>query len=121
MQLKILPFGQNVFLNKAKTMYKVANGLIPRYIIDLFQSRADSLPNTSLWSVSNQNFTIPKPKCSLYKESLSYSGPKPVLLWATLSKVDTEHLVVVRGLCINKDSGSATQPGLVNSMSGGPW
>ena len=75
MQLKILSFDQNVFLNKAKAMYKVANGLIPRYIIDLFQSRADSLPNTSLRSVSNQNFTIPKPKCSLYKESLSYSGP----------------------------------------------
>ena len=75
MQLKILSFDQNVFLNKAKTMYKVANGLIPRYIIDLFQSRADSLPNTSLRSVSNQNFTIPKPKCTLYKESLSYSGP----------------------------------------------
>ena len=76
MQLKILSFDQNVFLNKAKTMYKVANRLIiPRYIIDLFQSRADSLPNTSLRSVSNQNFTIPKPKCSLYKESLSYSGP----------------------------------------------
>ena len=75
MQLKILSFDQNVFLNKAKTMYKVANGLIPRYIIDLFQSRADRLPNTSLRSVSNQNFTNPKPKCSLNKESLSYSGP----------------------------------------------
>ena len=81
MQLKILSFDQNVFLNKAKTMYKVANGLIPRYIIDLFQSRADSLPNTSLRSVSNQNFTIPKPKCSLYKESLSYSGP---VIWNSI-------------------------------------
>ena len=65
MQLKILSFDQNVFLSKATSMYKVANGLIPRYIIDLFQSRADSLPNTSLRSVSNQNFTIPKPKCTL--------------------------------------------------------
>ena len=59
MQLKILSFDQNIFQNKAKTMYKVANGLIPRYVIDLFQSRADILPNTSLKSVSNQNFTIP--------------------------------------------------------------
>ena len=33
------------------------------------------MPKTSLLSVSNQTFTIPKPKCSLYKESLSYSGP----------------------------------------------
>ena len=55
MELKILSFDQNVFLNKAKTMYKVAHGLIPRYIM----SRADSVPNTSLRSVSNQNFTIP--------------------------------------------------------------
>ena len=46
-----------------------------QYIIDLFQSRADSLPNTSLRSVANQNFTTPKPNCSLFKESLSYSGP----------------------------------------------
>ena len=42
MKLNILSFDQNLFLNKAKTMYKVANGLIPQYIIDLFQSRADS-------------------------------------------------------------------------------
>ena len=65
------------FVNKAKTMYKVAYGLVPQYIVDLFQSTADSLPNTCtlLRSVSNHNFTIPQPKCSLYKESLSYSGP----------------------------------------------
>ena len=73
--LNMLSFDQNVFVNKAKTMYKVSNGLVPQYIVDLFQSRADSLPNTSLRSVSNHNFTIPQPKCSLYKESLSYSGP----------------------------------------------
>ena len=35
--IKILSFDQNVFLNKAKTMYKVANGLVLQYIIDLFQ------------------------------------------------------------------------------------
>ena len=74
-KLNILPFDQNVFVNKAKTMYKVANGLVPKYIVDLFQSRADSLPNTSFRSVSNHNFTIPQPKCILYKESLSYSEP----------------------------------------------
>ena len=74
-KLNMLSFDQHAFVNKAKTMYKVANGLVPRYIVDLFQSRADSLTNTSLRSVSNHNFTIPQPKCSLYKESLSYSGP----------------------------------------------
>ena len=72
MKLNILPFDQNVFLKKkAKIMFKVANGLIQQYIIGLFQSRADSLPNTSLRSVSNENFTFPKPKCSLYKKNLS--------------------------------------------------
>ena len=34
--LNILSFGQNVSVNKAKTMYKVANSLLPQYIIDLF-------------------------------------------------------------------------------------
>ena len=78
-KLNMLSFDQNVFVNKAKTMYKVANGLVPQNIVDLFQSRADSLPNTSLRSVSNHHFTISQPKCSLYKESLSYSGPGPVI------------------------------------------
>lgn len=74
-KLNILSFDQNVFVNKAKTMFKVANNLIPQYIVGLFQRRADSLPNTSLRSVSNLNFTIPRPKSSMFKTSLSYSGP----------------------------------------------
>ena len=74
-RLNILSFDQNVFVNKAKTMYKVANSLLPQCIIDFFQFRADSLPETALRSVTNHNFTIPKPKSSLYKESLAYSGP----------------------------------------------
>ena len=79
--LNILSFDQNVFVNKAKTMYKVANSLLPQYIIDFFQLRADSLPETALRSVTNHNFTIPKPKSSLYKESLAYSGP---VIWNTI-------------------------------------
>ena len=58
-RLNILSFDQNVFVNKAKTMYKVANSLLPQYIIDFFQLRADSLPETALRSVTNHNFTIP--------------------------------------------------------------
>ena len=77
-RLNILSF---VFVNKAKTMYKVANSLLPQYIIDFFQLRADSLPETALRSVTNHNFTIPKPKSSLYKESLAYSGP---VIWNTI-------------------------------------
>ena len=81
-RLNILSFDQNVFVNKAKTMYKVANSLLPQYIIDFFfQLRADSLPETALRSVTNHNFTIPKPKSSLYKESLAYSGP---VIWNTI-------------------------------------
>ena len=63
----------NVFLNKAKIMFKVANNLIPQNICDLFQRRSDSVLNASLRSVSNQNFYI-----SIFKESLSYSGP---IIW----------------------------------------
>ena len=62
-------------------MYKVANSLLPQYIIDFFQLRADSLPETALRSVTDHNFTIPKPKSNLYKESLAYSGP---VIWNTI-------------------------------------
>ena len=84
-KLNMLSSDQNVFVNKAKMMYKVANGLVEQYVVDLFQSRADTLPNTSLRSVSNHNFTIPQPKYSLYKESLSYSQSLPYnyLLWTS--------------------------------------
>ena len=34
--LKILSFEQSVFLNKAKVMFKVANGLVPQCIIDIY-------------------------------------------------------------------------------------
>lgn len=96
-RLNILSFDQNVFVNKAKIMYKVANSLIPQYIIDLFQLRADSLPDTALRSVTNHNFTIPKPKTSLYKESLSYSGP---IIWNAIpADVKTSSTI---GLFTNK-------------------
>lgn len=80
-RLNILSFDQAVFLNKAKTMYKVFNNIIPQYICNLFQLRSESLLNTSLRSISNQHFTIPKPKTTLYKESLSYSGP---VIWNSI-------------------------------------
>ena len=37
--------------------------------------------DTAMRSVTNHNFTIPKPKSSLYKESLTYSGP---VIWNTI-------------------------------------
>ena len=77
-RLNILSFDQAVLLNKAKIMYKVVNVIAPQYIRDLFQSRADTLPNNSIQSVSNNNFTIPMPRTSLFKGSLSYSG---LVIW----------------------------------------
>ena len=73
--LKILSFEQSVFLNKAKVMFKVANGLVPQYISDKFKRRSEIAQNTSLRSITNENFTIPKPSLALYKENISYSGP----------------------------------------------
>ena len=79
--LKLLSFEQSVFLSKAKIMYKVANGLVPQYICDLFSRRSEVAQGTSLRSITNQNFAIPKPKLTLYKESISYSGP---VIWNSI-------------------------------------
>ena len=73
--LNILSFEQSVFVSKAKIMYKVANGLVPQYICDLFTRRSEVAHGASLRSITNQTFAIPKPKLTLYKESISNSGP----------------------------------------------
>ena len=81
-QLRILSFEETVFIHKAKVMCKIANNTAPIYLTDLFQMRGnDSYLNNShlnLWSTSNKNFLIPKPKIRLFKNSLSYSG---ALVW----------------------------------------
>ena len=74
-RLNILSFDQNVLFHKAKTIYKVVLSLVPQYIKDLFQLRADTLSDTLLRFMSDQNFYIPKPNISLFKNSLSYSAP----------------------------------------------
>ena len=61
-----MSFDQSVFVNKAKTLYKEASSLLLQYIIDCFQLRAGSLPETALRSVTYHDFTIPKPNSSLY-------------------------------------------------------
>ena len=69
--LKILSFDESVFLHKAKILYKIANNIAPSYLIDLFQMRKISDDTTSsLRSVANKNFLIPKPKINLFKNSL---------------------------------------------------
>ena len=82
-QLRVLSFEETVFIHKAKVMYKIANKTAPIYLTDLFQMRGNdsSYLNNShlnLQSTSNKNFLIPKPKISLFKNSLSYSG---ALVW----------------------------------------
>ena len=74
-RLNILSFDQNILGNKAKIIYKVVHDMVPQYIKDLFQLRADTVPDTSLRSVSNQIVYIQEPNTSLFKNSLSYSGP----------------------------------------------
>ena len=74
-------YEQSVFLSKAKIMHKVATGLVPQYICDLFSRRSEVAQGTSLRSITNQNFAIPKPKLRLYKESISYSGP---VIWNSI-------------------------------------
>ena len=54
-------------------MYKSANDIAPIYLTELFQMR-DGSNTFNLRSASNKHFTIPKPKLSTFKRSLSYSG-----------------------------------------------
>ena len=52
------------------------------YLINLFQMRSASDDTiTSLRSVTNKNFLIPKPKLNLFKNSLSYSG---AIIWNSI-------------------------------------
>ncbi|MCU7801208.1 MAG: reverse transcriptase family protein, partial [gamma proteobacterium symbiont of Lucinoma myriamae] len=81
--LNILSFEESLFLQKAKTMYKIANNIAPQYLIDLFQLRSNNMNNTTLnlRSMSNRNFMIPKPRTDLYKRSLAYSG---AIVWNSI-------------------------------------
>ena len=70
----MLSFDENVFLQKAKVMYKIVNNTAPEYLTDFFQMRNANDTGSNLRSVSNKNFVIPKPNNNLCKSSLSYSG-----------------------------------------------
>ena len=82
-RLKILSFDESVFLQKAKKMYKIANKIAPKYLIDLFQIRNTYANSTTsnLRSVSNRHFFIPKPNINLFKNSISYSG---TIIWNSI-------------------------------------
>ena len=79
--LNVQSFEERLFLNKAKIMYRIANNLVPTYVCDLFQRRSDSIINTTLRSVSNENFVLRKPSLSIFKESISYSG---AVIWNSI-------------------------------------
>ena len=60
----ILSFDESIFLQKAKSIYKIANNIAPVYLTDLFQMTniiSDSLVS-NLRSVSKSNFVILRPK-----------------------------------------------------------
>ena len=71
-----------MFLNKAEIMYKMANNIIPPYVCDLFQRRSDSKINKTLRSISNENFVVPIPNLSIFKE---YSGS---VFWNSIPRVN---------------------------------
>ena len=79
--LNVLSFEESLFLNKAKIMYKIAKNIIPPSICDLIQRRSDSIMNTTLRSVSDENFVTPRPNLSISKESLMYSSP---VIWNSI-------------------------------------
>ena len=97
---KIMTMSRTVFDNNAIIyrnnvhfeVNKIANNTAPIYLTDLFQMRGNDghLNNSQLniRSTSNKNFLIPKPKISLFKNSLSYSGAlvwNSVPLWIKIS------------------------------------
>ena len=71
-----------VFLNKAKMMSKIAYNIAPSYLINLFQMRNVSDDTiSSLRSVANKNFLVPRPKLNLFNNSLTYSG---AIIWNSI-------------------------------------
>ena len=90
-----------VFIHKAKVMYKLANNTASIYLTDLFQMRgSESNLNHSqlnLRSTSNNFFLLAKPKISLFQNSLSYSGAlvwNSVPLWIKKLFKQSSHLLI---------------------------
>ena len=81
-QLNMLSFEELVFVNKAKVMFKVTQGISPIYITEMFQIKGCNNEDTmTLRSDSNKNFKTPKPKLNMFKNSVSYSG---TLIWNSI-------------------------------------
>ena len=78
----MLCFDENVYLQKAKVMYKIVNDIAPEYLTDFCQMRNANDKGSNLRSVSNKIFVIPKPNNNLFKNSLPYSE---VVIWNSIS------------------------------------
>ena len=79
--LKILSVYDRLFLQKAKFMVKVYNGLTPLYISENFTRRNEMDTSVHLWSSANGCFVPPLPKKECFKQSMRYSG---CLIWNSL-------------------------------------
>jgi len=77
-EINIMTFDQRIIFQKAVTMYKIMNNLVPNYLNEHFQLRhCNSVTSDmTLRNVSNMDLYIPRPRCEMYKKSLEYSGPK---------------------------------------------
>ena len=73
---------QKISFNRCICMYKVANNLVPDYLLKYFKWN-DHFCNYCLRSSSDSshNFKIDKPRTELYKRSILYNG---VALWNDL-------------------------------------
>ena len=85
-QLDMLSFEGMIFINKANLMYKAVTNIFPIYLTEMFQLKGSNNDETmTLRSDSNKNFTIPRPKLNMFKNtntcSLSYSG---ALIWNSI-------------------------------------
>ena len=81
-QINILSFEELIFINKAKVMFRVAHGISPIYITEMFQIKGCNHKDTMTFSPdSNKNFKTPRPKLNIFKNSLSYSG---TLIWNSI-------------------------------------
>ena len=78
----MLSFEELVFVNTAKVMFKVTEGISPIYITETFKIKECNSEDTmTLRLDSNKNFKTPKPKLNMFKNNLSYSG---TLVWNSI-------------------------------------
>ena len=80
----MLSFEELVFVNKAKVMFKVTQGITPNSITEMFQIKGWNSEDTMTFRSDSKNKTkqkTPKPKLNMFKNSLSYSG---TLIWNSI-------------------------------------